>query len=525
MQSAYPTLKVARVTVTAQVSYQYPETEDDESTLAMLIFGPDDSNLINYDNDVQVLSGVKGSNAVQKVYAVMSDYTEAEQPPTGLAAVLYSALSTLQYEGSWNVIRQEPAASNTMGIVLNLTGGRTEWASMNALVQEIVDDLDNGITTYKFGPAGHLTIQDLMEQLRTTRGRTMSSKIKERQTGQPDADVVNGSGHTAETNNSTPPMPFPGYPFLDFIDEQDDDEGNGVTWDVLFGYGQSTFSGADEIDHSGPIEKLEISVGNDGSDWTGPEYDSSDLNNALSIISGDEDYTTDCIRIGATDGDEGGSIRLLPGDPSIYLSTNLDPADDGDGDAFIHIDLGNQIIANQDEDGSYIHLDLSGDPIININNANTGNYSSLDENSLTLYDETYIGCTTTIQAYDAEIDASPAGGATVALDALNQVISITDPSGDPQTAMGPGSLKFWNPGVGGNDISVQLIDPSIYLYGPEFNQIILQCNQVGPYISLAGDLGYTAYSVWMDLNYTGPGPATWQTRSFSSPMGPALPSQ
>jgi hypothetical protein len=52
----------------------------------------------------------------------------------------------------------------------------------------------------------------------------------------------------------------------------------------------------------------------------------------------------------------------------------------------------------QDDDGSYIQLDLSDSPIINISNANTGSYSSVDENSVNLYD--------TGSGINVEIDAS-----------------------------------------------------------------------------------------------------------------------
>ncbi len=386
MQSAYPSLQAAKATIYSNISYIYPDEPDEESTLAMKYFGPQGGSLPGWNNAVEVDFNIKATNAVQQTYAMLSDYTAAEAPPTGMAAVLYSALSVLQYEGTWNAISNEVAPTTSLGTVLNLSGGRAEWAAMNALVQVITDDLDNGTTTYKIGPAEHLTIQDLMEQLRATRKRTLSSKIKERQTGQPDSDVVNGAGHTHHSSGGSPPTPT-NYPWIDFIDEADDGDGNPETWDALLGYGQSSFAGSDEIDHAGPLESLEISVGNDGSDWTaadGSHIDAQDsLTNSFSLISGDQNNGNDQLLIARVDSPGGGSIKLKPYAPSIHLSTNMDPDDDEGDDPFIHIDLQSMLIAMQDEDGAYINLDLSDLPIIELNDAGGGS-SSLGVDSLDL---------------------------------------------------------------------------------------------------------------------------------------------
>ena len=411
----------AYVTVTAQISYNYPSDSDDESNAAMAVFGPDDGNLDGWDNDITLVVHVLATDAVTQTYAHLSSYTSGEPVPSGLAEQLYGAVSVLQYSGSYETVGTEVSAWQ-LGTVLNIAGGRPEWTGMAGLLQEIADDLDTGRTRLRFGPAGHLTLQDLMEHLRWNRTRTSSRHIKERTSGQPgDAPLVNGPGQGADTQNAPPPQPTH-YPWEDFIDEQDNDDGIGVTWDVLLGYGVSSFAGSDQIDHSGPIEEFEISVGNDNSGWTGPDHDSSDLTNVYSVISGDDDYTKDRLWIGAMDDiGNGGSMLVNPSDPSIRLSPNLDPTTDtGDDQSirislsdliiriqdtegqYIELDVDDLLIEIQDEDGSFINLDLSGSPIINISNANTGSYASMDENSANFYDDNTGG--------SIELDASTTSG-------------------------------------------------------------------------------------------------------------------
>jgi hypothetical protein len=342
---------IGQTTWSALVYYNYPDTPDDESYDAETYFGPADGS-DNQSGQLLIYAKVKATSAVTQTYAQLSSYSQGEGVPSGLAQELYGALSTLQYEGQYTTEGSEVGAWR-LGTVLNLEGGREEWAGMDALLQEIVDDLDNGRSTLKFGPPGHLTLQDLMEQLRANRTRTTSSHIKERQSGQPgDAPTVVGSAHAPASAGGAQPTNFR-YPWEDYIDDQDGDDGSGATWDVLLGYGGSSFAGSSQIDHSGPIEDLEISVGNDNSGWTGPDHNASDLTNVFSVISGDGDYTHDRLWIGAmNDSGDGGSVLITPGDPSIKLSPNLDPNQDTDDDQYIHLDLSEYTIEMQDEHGN-----------------------------------------------------------------------------------------------------------------------------------------------------------------------------
>lgn len=116
----------------------------------------------------------------ETVCTSLQSYTSGEDEPTGLAEGLYNALSVLQYEGEITLHEEEGGEvlinagftdCNGVGLVLNLTGGLAAWATMRALVQSVTEDVDRGITTLAFGPAGHLGASDLIELLRMTRLR------------------------------------------------------------------------------------------------------------------------------------------------------------------------------------------------------------------------------------------------------------------------------------------------------------------------------------------------------------------
>lgn len=378
--AAWMDVMAAATTWSALVYYNYPDEDDAESDRAQDVFGPPDGS-DNASGQVYVACQARATSAVTQTYAQLSSYTQAEGIPIGLAEQLYGAVSVLQYEGSYTVVGEE-VGEYTLGLVLNINGGRTEWESMNALLQEIEDDLDNGRTTLKFGPAAHLTLQDLMEQLRGNRSRTVSRHITERQTGVPgDPPQVDNPTDSATGGSSTLPA-APPPPWYDSISDQDAGDDQPATWDVLFGYGQSSFAESDAIDHADPIEKLEISVGNDGSGWTGSDHDSTDDGWGFSLQSGNDEPEDDILCIGTSNG----SVTLTPNDPSVYLCGDINDQDVDDDTPHISLDFGDLLIEMQDDDGSYIQLDLSDSPIINISNANTGSYSSLDENSVNLYD-------------------------------------------------------------------------------------------------------------------------------------------
>src|SRR5271155_600354 len=105
----------------------------------------------------------------------------------------------LYFEGKITSEQAEVSGAVGLGNAVNLTGGRTEWESMNAPVQTITEDVDAGKTEGGFGPSAHLSPQDLVELLRGTRRRNASSRGGsggERNTGTP-GKSANVMGPTA----------------------------------------------------------------------------------------------------------------------------------------------------------------------------------------------------------------------------------------------------------------------------------------------------------------------------------------
>lgn len=103
-----------------------------------------------------------------------------EAVPSGLAAQIYSAVSVLHWEGTVSFVELEVTGLANVGEVLNLTGGRTEWTTMNALIQSVDYDLDNGRTTIHVGPAPFLGPGDLIELLRVNRSRQIHTSLSVR---------------------------------------------------------------------------------------------------------------------------------------------------------------------------------------------------------------------------------------------------------------------------------------------------------------------------------------------------------
>lgn len=128
-------------------------------------------------------------------------YTEAyESKKYAIAAKLYGALSPLAYAGSvaiydGNLLRP--------GTAINVTGGRTEWASMAAVVQGCTLDLTvdtADLVTVEFGAPSQLGVMDFVELARLTEGGASTSG-DDRPAGET-GDPVPG---TFDDLNSTPP--------------------------------------------------------------------------------------------------------------------------------------------------------------------------------------------------------------------------------------------------------------------------------------------------------------------------------
>jgi len=130
---------------------------------------------------VQVLTTTLGSIGVHTFERITSQ-TDEEELPVGLAAHLHSGLSILHYEGSHTIIAED-VGDIALGSRLNLTGGRGEWTTMRAMVKAITEEIGLGRTTIRFGPPQHLTVQEMVNHLRTLREKVPSYHLDERVTG------------------------------------------------------------------------------------------------------------------------------------------------------------------------------------------------------------------------------------------------------------------------------------------------------------------------------------------------------
>lgn len=123
-------------------------------------------------------------------FAAVGGTGEREGIPFGLAIGLRAALSELHYEGSFTREGVECVPGTRPGDLLNLSGGRTEWATMRAQIQTITHDLTKGATTLDFGPAAHLGAGDWLELLRGNRiGLRGPKKTKPGKTSARDSSI------------------------------------------------------------------------------------------------------------------------------------------------------------------------------------------------------------------------------------------------------------------------------------------------------------------------------------------------
>ena len=112
----------------------------------------------------------------EEEYSIV-DSAEAGDPiPVGMAEYLYGKLSVLGYDGQLVTIEDELTGAVGIGNTLNLSGGRVEWATMLAVVQQITENIDTGRTQISFGPPRHLGIPDLVNLLKVGRTRRRYSR-------------------------------------------------------------------------------------------------------------------------------------------------------------------------------------------------------------------------------------------------------------------------------------------------------------------------------------------------------------
>lgn len=133
------------------------------------------------------------TNAETRWYRKFEGQDLAEPVPTALADALYAAWSRLWFDGQAAFIEDECATGLHPGHKLNLTGGLAEWETMDAPVQQVIEQVDSGATTIVFGFPGHLGRDNIRDLLRRLRNRQIPRSIISIDSGDPNDDD-NGGG-------------------------------------------------------------------------------------------------------------------------------------------------------------------------------------------------------------------------------------------------------------------------------------------------------------------------------------------
>lgn len=107
-----------------------------------------------------------------------STTSQAATAPAGAAAAYYAALLTPIYEGELTTHALDCDGSLGPGVALNLTSGRTAWATMRAPIQVVIEDLTSGITRAEFGPSPRLPARDFVDQLLFARRQRVTTNFQ-----------------------------------------------------------------------------------------------------------------------------------------------------------------------------------------------------------------------------------------------------------------------------------------------------------------------------------------------------------
>lgn len=111
----------------------------------------------------QSAGSTSGVGVLRATIDLMGHGTLAQElAPTNFASNYYSALSTPQWEGTIVLKEAECSGAILIGNVVNFTSGRTEWTTMNAVVQSVSEDFITGETTLEVAPTAGLSPQDFV---------------------------------------------------------------------------------------------------------------------------------------------------------------------------------------------------------------------------------------------------------------------------------------------------------------------------------------------------------------------------
>jgi hypothetical protein len=187
------------------------------ATAVLSYTGTDELIAARFDefNQIQANFSFIATNAVTKEYTGIDSFEQPEEIPSGMASALYAGCGHLHYEGEFSIQNvYEPPTVLGLGRRVNMTGGRSEWESMDGMVTDVSWDISAGVQTVRFGPPGHYGIHDFIEMMRSRRGPTASYSVKDREEGEALGSLTSVRGgaiqprHNSSLVNGSGSVPF-----------------------------------------------------------------------------------------------------------------------------------------------------------------------------------------------------------------------------------------------------------------------------------------------------------------------------
>jgi len=188
---------------------------------------------------------IKLTNSPSAVYTLNQLLSTGEVYPTGLAESLYNSLTTLQYQFDHTILEQPFTTIIKPGKhALNVSGGASAWASMNAMIQEVVMEFINspatGITSartqVRCGPVEHLEAGQLVQLFNIFQNRDLSRiNPNERTSGLPNGGANASMPDDTAKENTTHASPDDGSQIFAGTDATDSTKTNSLQLDPVNG--------------------------------------------------------------------------------------------------------------------------------------------------------------------------------------------------------------------------------------------------------------------------------------------------
>lgn len=143
------------------------------------------------------------TDAVTKTYKTVTSFDSGESIPNGVAAEMWAEWSQLHHECGVSQVEVEPSLNLTVGKTLNLTGGRTEWVSMAAMIVRCTVTFASGETSVETGVPGWIDLDSRVAWYRACRNRrySFSRQMRESETDDESSGGIDDVASTRDAGN------------------------------------------------------------------------------------------------------------------------------------------------------------------------------------------------------------------------------------------------------------------------------------------------------------------------------------